>query len=226
MPAGFLATGTQIGSSFKGRPRPLAIASVVALVVVAVDVFLSWTYAAYYVRVGPALAAVALYMVLARGDRAALGLRLTPVQGLRFWVVVTLVLGAAMIGFIVVGLIVLRRVLGEIPHQLINPPTSFGRFFQACVAAPVTEEAIYRLVLCVPAVALIRPWGAIIFSGIAFAALHFVYGNPGLDNFIAGYLLAWVYLKSGSIVVPIVLHGAGNLVILSTHLVVWHLVHG
>jgi len=43
-----------------------------------------------------------------------------------------------------------------------------------------------------------------------FAALHFLGGNPGPDNFIAGYILAWSYLKSESIAIPVLLHSLGN----------------
>ena len=70
-------------------------------------------------------------------------------------------------------------------------------------------------------VRLIGPWGTIFLSGCAFGALHFLYGNPAPDNFIAGYFLAWAYLKSGSVVVPIVLHSLGNLFVLSSHTVGW-----
>ena len=55
------------------------------------------------------------------------------------------------------------------------------------------------------------PGAANIAGGIVFAALHFAYGSPGLDNFLAGYILAWAYIKSGSIIVPVVLHSLGNM---------------
>ena len=40
--------------------------------------------------------------------------------------------------------------------------------------------------------------------------LHFFYGNPGLDNFVGGYVFAWAYVRSGSLYVPMTLHALGN----------------
>ena len=51
----------------------------------------------------------------------------------------------------------------------------------------------------------------IILSGTVFALAHLVGGNPGPDNFIAGFILAWAFLKSGTLLIPILLHFAGNL---------------
>ena len=79
-----------------------------------------------------------------------------------------------------------------------------------CVQVPLVEEVLYRLVLCVPLVALAGPRSAITDGGIVFAALHFVYGNPGPDNFIASFFPCWAYVKSGSLIVPILFHCVGN----------------
>jgi membrane protease YdiL (CAAX protease family) len=81
----------------------------------------------------------------------------------------------------------------------------------------VCREATYRFGLCTGLVRLLRPWGTIVVSGTIFGALHVLYGNPGPDNLIAGYFLAWTYLKSGTIIVPVVLHSLGNLCGLVMH---------
>ncbi len=80
-------------------------------------------------------------------------------------------------------------------HEVASP---LGMAPSWCVCYPVLEEMLYRLVLCAPLVALLGPWYAIVISGAAFGALHFLYGNPAPTNFVAGYLLAWPYLRSGS----------------------------
>jgi uncharacterized protein len=49
---------------------------------------------------------------------------------------------------------------------------------------------------------------------VVFALLHVAYGNPGIDNTIGGFILTWAFLKSETILVPIVLHGLGNLAVL------------
>ena len=56
-------------------------------------------------------------------------------------------------------------------------------------------------------------WPTIIASGLVFAALHFRFGVASPDNAIAGFVLAWAYIKSESILVPITLHALGNLAV-------------
>ena len=44
---------------------------------------------------------------------------------------------------------------------------------------------------------------------------------PGPDNLIAGFFLAWAFLKSGSIIVPLALHALGNLCALVSWVGMW-----
>jgi membrane protease YdiL (CAAX protease family) len=81
---------------------------------------------------------------------------------------------------------------------------------------------LYRLVLCVALVGIAGQRWTILLSGALFAAMHFIYGNPSPDNFIAGYFLAWAFLKSGSILTPIVLHSLGNACVLALSLANWY----
>jgi CAAX protease family protein len=76
--------------------------------------------------------------------------------------------------------------------------------------------------LCTGAVPSLKPRWTILVSGLAFGALHVLYGNPGPDNLIAGFFLGWAYLKSGSVLVPMILHSLGNLIALSAHLGAWY----
>ena len=55
-----------------------------------------------------------------------------------------------------------------------------------------------------------------------FGLLHVVYGNPGPDNLVAGFFLAWSFLKSGTIVVPVVLHSLGNACVFVAQVVTWY----
>jgi len=86
--------------------------------------------------------------------------------------------------------------------------------FPACVLAPLTEEGVYRWLFCSGFAARFTPWLVVALSGTLFAGLHVLYGNPALTNLLAGYLLAWVYLASGSLLMPILWHSAGNLLLL------------
>ncbi|PKL74379.1 MAG: hypothetical protein CVV27_20805 [Candidatus Melainabacteria bacterium HGW-Melainabacteria-1] len=83
----------------------------------------------------------------------------------------------------------------------------------ACVLAPLAEEGLFRWMLCPVLVAL---WGlrpAVLISGALFGVLHVVYGNPSPDNLLAGYFMAWAFIKSKSIWVPVLMHAAGNLLV-------------
>jgi membrane protease YdiL (CAAX protease family) len=91
-----------------------------------------------------------------------------------------------------------------------------------CFFAPLLEEALYRLILCVALVRIAGPQWTILASGAIFAALHFVGGNPSPENFIGGYFLAWAFLKSGSILTPIVLHSLGNACVVALHVANWY----
>jgi uncharacterized protein len=83
-------------------------------------------------------------------------------------------------------------------------------FFWMCVATPLLEEAIYRLVFCPPASALLGPRYCVILNGVVFAGLHVLYGNPSPENLLGGFILSWAFLKSESLVVPLLLHAGGN----------------
>jgi len=90
--------------------------------------------------------------------------------------------------------------------------SEFRRFvWYACLWAPITEESVYRFALCVPAHQSFGERLTSLASGAAFAALHFRYGNPAHDNFIAGFALAWAFLRSRTLLMPLGLHALGNL---------------
>jgi membrane protease YdiL (CAAX protease family) len=82
-----------------------------------------------------------------------------------------------------------------------------------CIVWPIYEEVIYRVALCSPSAALVGRWPAIILNGVVFAALHVAYGNPDPSNAIGGFALAWIFLRSRSILVSIVGHSIGNFAI-------------
>jgi uncharacterized protein len=94
------------------------------------------------------------------------------------------------------------------------------------VLAPLKEEAIYRLGVCVPLTPWLGPRAAIAVSGLVFAGLHFAYGNPSPENLVGGFFLAWAYLKSETILVPVLLHGLGNLCVLASQIGYWAWLRG
>jgi membrane protease YdiL (CAAX protease family) len=82
-----------------------------------------------------------------------------------------------------------------------------------CINAPLLEEFLARGV-AVPA--LERAGGsrlAILGSGVLWPCTHLVFGDPITMPFYAlqGMFFAWVFLKSRSLIVPVVLHSLNNL---------------
>ena len=74
--------------------------------------------------------------------------------------------------------------------------------------------------------ALLGPWKTSVVSGLAFAYLHVLYGNPSPENVAGGFILAWVYLKSESILLPVLAHSLGNLGALASQVAVWYWLAG
>lgn len=67
---------------------------------------------------------------------------------------------------------------------------------------------------------------AIVVSGVVFGGLHVVNGNPSPENLVGGLFLAWAYLKSGTIYIPILLHSLGNFVAWAGQVAAWYWLHG
>lgn len=91
------------------------------------------------------------------------------------------------------------------------------------IAAPVTEEVVYRgLLQDALRRAGVKPWAAIIIVSVIFAIMHLAAAPqpsaiPGLlaSLFILSLGFGWAYEKTGRLLTPIVMHmlfNAGNLV--------------
>ena len=155
--------------------------------------------------------AIALLVLLARGDVKAIGTAM-PQPSVRWWIKMTGITGAVF-GVIVIGLVILLVAIDRPPPlATFESPQEF--LWRACVVAPVLEEPIYRIALCAPLVAIVGRWPTIVASGGVFALLHVSYGNLSPDNALAGVLLGWAYLRSGSVWIPLALHAIGNAFVL------------
>jgi uncharacterized protein len=215
---------TAIGQRLHSSPGRLAAATAVALLVVAADFALVLWNRGMVGTEGRgvlALLALAINLRLVQGDPASLGL-VMPVQGWRYWGRMALLIGLVVAACIVVGLGAWVLSGHELPVYATDPRDLGAWFLHGCVFAPVLEETTYRLALCVPLSAWLGPWRAIALSGVAFGGLHVAYGNPSPENLVGGFFLAWAYLKSESIVVPVVLHGLGNLAALAGQVGMWY----
>src|SRR5262249_17981572 len=110
--------------------------------------------------------------------------------------IAAVVLGPA----IFVASFVLRRSGLRTPAELHPSVVLLGT---ACLTTPLYEETIYRLGLCAGLVASLGPRWTIAISGIVFAAYHLVIHAAAPENAVGGFVLAWVYLRSETILAPI-----------------------
>lgn len=218
---------TPIGSGLAQAPLSRFAAAAIGIAVLASD--LARRDAAYGARIVVSLLGLGLLVLLARDRWITIGVRGRPLPSWRWWIrgtlvsaaIVALALGAFWCWLLVTG----TRVQPALQvNSIADLPAAAWRL---CVVAPIVEESVYRVVLVTALVPSIGAWGAIVVSGIAFAGLHHLYGNPGPDNQVAGFLLAWAYLRSGAIWIPVVLHSLGNACALVDHVGLaegwWHL---
>lgn len=78
-----------------------------------------------------------------------------------------------------------------------------------CIAAPVLEEIVCRGYMMRGMLQYMKPWQAIAISAFLFAAIH---GNlaQGVTAFILGILLGWIYYRTGSLLMSMMIHFAVN----------------
>jgi uncharacterized protein len=181
---------TTIGQTLHGSPRLAAVGLLGAVAVAADLALICWNedYVTIEGRGAAALLGMAAYVCLLGGDLPSLGLTIRPIQGWRYWIKAALLIGLVVAAFVAVGLgacfLVSQRLSPDssqssaLPICTVRPEAIGSSFLHACLFAPVLEETTYRLLICVPLAGGKRPWTAIATSGVAFAAVHFLYGNP------------------------------------------------
>ncbi len=87
---------------------------------------------------------------------------------------------------------------------------AFGLFLlTAALAAPVFEEIIFRGFLLPSLTKNFPAWGAISISSLIFALAHLSLSEV-LPLFTLGLILGTVYLRSGSLLAPVLLHSLWN----------------
>jgi membrane protease YdiL (CAAX protease family) len=168
------------------------VAAIVGLLAIAVDLWLVWLYRypeSIDGRWAVALTAAAAHVWLSGGDLPTVGLS-CPSGGWSRWVRLGAALGlvAALCISAMLGLWV--AIGWRLPVEWVAPAEIGPRFLEMCVFAPLLEEAIYRVALCVPLAALAGPRWALAASGAVFGLLHAVYGNPSPANLLGGFFLA------------------------------------
>jgi membrane protease YdiL (CAAX protease family) len=222
--------GTPIGLGARPSRRAALVAGLVGVLVMAVDVVGSglewWWRWPWWTRLVPAAAAVAALVALGARPRSLglWGLRPSTAYWLRTIAAIAVTFGA----FLGVAVLIASWLW---PEALAFPASYDGRIerrwlLEACVVAPLVEETIWRLAALPGLVAALGRRWAVVVDGAGFAALHVAYGVASPDNFVGGYIFAWVYLRGGSLWLCMALHGAANLCVVVGRSVVWHMLHG
>lgn len=161
---------------------------------------------------GLGLAVVALWQ-FARRDWAALGFAASGSSGLATGIALGALLGLALrpllVAFSDKAAASIRRQLA--PLEPILPRNGKQLFWGLIVSvfAGVFEEIAYRGYLMAYFGAWLGPWGALAASSLLFGLGHLYQGKWGVPvTALLGALFGWVYLETGSLLLPIILHAA------------------
>jgi uncharacterized protein len=82
-------------------------------------------------------------------------------------------------------------------------------FFTAAIAAPIFEELLFRGFLLPSLTRYVPIWGAIVLSAVLFAVAHLSFSEV-LPLALLGSILGFVYVRSRSILAPMLLHSLWN----------------
>ncbi len=170
-------------------------------------------------RIALGIGVLVLLVSLASNDRRSVGFTLRVMPSWSFWPKWTLFLGA----LVVTGSLAISAglwIFGTAPtlqSEFQSEQQLLDFLWRGCLWAPIEEELLYRGALCAPFAALIGRRWTVAVGGIAFAVLHYAYGNLAVNHVFAGFVMSWAYLRSGSLLIPILLHAIGNLAVWCLH---------
>ncbi len=106
----------------------------------------------------------------------------------------------------------LRRQFGSLEAFLPKTREQLGWGLAVSVFAGLFEEIAYRGYLIAYFSAWLSDWGAIAASSLLFGFAHFYQGRLGvLTTSLLGAALGWIYVETGSLLLPVLLHAAVDL---------------
>ncbi|MEM9226143.1 MAG: type II CAAX endopeptidase family protein [Pseudomonadota bacterium] len=107
---------------------------------------------------------------------------------------------------------------GDVNQDVFQPGNwTLAFIFVSVIMAPIVEEVAFRGVALGALIARgLSPVGAVVLSSFAFAFSHLQYSPAAmLVVFLSGIGFAILRLVSGTVIVPIIAHGAANGVVLT-----------
>lgn len=85
-------------------------------------------------------------------------------------------------------------------------------FIALCIVAPLLEETLFRGIILRGLLKNLEHWSAIFFSAFLFGLLHLNIWQ-GIDAFIIGIFIGWLFFKTGSLQVAVFAHFISNIFI-------------
>ena len=130
----------------------------------------------------------------------------------------------ALTAVLIVGTVILLSDIDNLTRSVFPPPQAlieafesimnaadypFSSFFLLVVVAPVTEEVLFRGLILRGFLANYSKRRAILLSALLFAVMH---TNPWqfIATFVAGVLLAWLLIETGSLLPCLFAHAVAN----------------
>jgi membrane protease YdiL (CAAX protease family) len=106
----------------------------------------------------------------------------------------------------------LRKQFGRLEHILPRAAAEIRTFNALSITAGICEELLYRGYLIAYLRAELGTWPAFLLSSLAFGIGHSYQGPKGvLKTGIVGLVMAGLYLISGSLLVPMIVHAVIDL---------------
>ncbi|NUM34739.1 MAG: CPBP family intramembrane metalloprotease [Candidatus Brocadiae bacterium] len=190
---------------------PNKILAALALLIIALDLFFLYNHD-FWLRMIPCFFFFLLAGIYYKTFPQEYGFQTQIQPSIAYWAKISFYIGVMVLAFCLLCLIGFKILQIPVPKYVLFRNSSEFRnwMLAACFFAPIVEETLYRAILCGTLEKIAGTTTGIAVSGGLFALLHFFYGNPAFDNFIAGYFLAWSFFRSKSILIPIFLHASGN----------------
>lgn len=169
-------------------------------------------------RAGLALVFAAFLIIAGKASPSDFGLRLgNAAAGLKLSLAICAVVGFLLATSIAIAWAFLSpstaSSVGQ--HHPWQTETPWSWILLSTLAYPVLEECLYRGIFLPPIERRAGRAAAIVISGVVFQALHLAYGIYWPHYFFGGMLLGWVFLRSRSLIFPILLHALWNASVLA-----------
>lgn len=210
---------TDIGGVFRRDRRAAIAASVFTALMLPLFFLLALHVFPYRPWGWPAVAWVCIVPYpflrsIARADHKSIGFRLPTKTEWGRWSEFASVCAIALVIVVLFFRVLRNRGWFEVATPDVAPELFV---LNALIVAPLLEEMLFRALLCSVLRGFLGNWATILIGGAVFAGAHFIYGTASLENFLAGYLLCYVFLRSSSLLVPVLMHSGGNAIMLILH---------